>query len=38
LFCFANLFSDKIDFAYGFFLGAGVVVFLFGVYKKISSK
>jgi hypothetical protein len=40
LVCFvlANFVRDKIDFAYGFFLGAGVVVFLFGVYKKISSK
>jgi hypothetical protein len=35
LVCFvlAN-FIDKIDFAYGFFLGAGVVIFLYGVYKR----
>lgn len=40
LVCFvlANLVRDKIDFAYGFFLGAGVVVFLLGVYKKVSGK
>jgi hypothetical protein len=30
--------SDKNDFAYGFFLGAGVVIFLYGVYKKINGK
>jgi|TARA_R110002124_G_C8547034_1_gene478893 hypothetical protein len=40
LVCFvlANLVRDKIDFAYGFFLGAGVVIFLYGVYKKINGK
>ena len=40
LVCFvlANVLRDKIDFAYGFFLGAGVVFFLYGVYKKVSSK
>jgi hypothetical protein len=36
LVCFvlANLVHDKIDFAYGFFLGAGVVIFLYGVSIK----
>jgi hypothetical protein len=40
LICFvlANVLRDKIDFAYGFFLGAGVVIFLYGVYKKINGK
>ena len=40
LVCFvmANLVRDKIDFAYGFFLGTGVVIFLYGVYKKINGK
>lgn len=40
LVCFvlANILRDKVDFAYGFFLGAGIVIFLLGVYKKISAK
>jgi xanthine/uracil permease len=40
LVCFvlANLVRDKIDFAYGAFLGAGVVFFLYGLYKKFNSK
>ncbi|OAZ04455.1 hypothetical protein FLB_14530 [Flavobacterium succinicans] len=40
LICFvlANLVRGKMDFAYGFFLGTGVVLFLIGLYKKISSK
>ncbi|MFT5251197.1 MAG: hypothetical protein ACI87N_000169 [Flavobacteriales bacterium] len=40
LICFiaANVVRDKNDFAYGSFLGVGVVLFLAGVYKKISSK
>lgn len=40
LICFvlANVLRDKFDFAYGAFLGAGVVLFLMGVYKKVSSK
>jgi hypothetical protein len=40
LICFvlANLLREKIDFAHGFFLGAGIVIFLAGLYKKFSSK
>jgi hypothetical protein len=40
LICFviANVVRDKSQFAHGAFLGAGVVLFLFGVYKKVSSK
>jgi|TARA_R110000868_G_scaffold361554_1_gene623519 hypothetical protein len=40
LICFvlANVLRDKSEFAHGAFLGAGVVLFLIGVYQKISSK
>ena len=34
----ANLVRGKMDYAYGFFLGAGVVLFIIGVYKKFSAK
>ena len=40
LICFvlANVLRDKVDFAYGFFLGFGIIIFLFGLYKKIGAK
>ncbi|NRT12899.1 hypothetical protein HNQ00_002543 [Flavobacterium sp. 14A] len=40
LICFvlANILRDKVDFAYGFLLGFGVITFLFGLYKKISAR
>jgi hypothetical protein len=34
----ANLMRDKNQFVYGAFLGAGVVIFLIGIYKKFSAK
>jgi hypothetical protein len=34
----ANFVRGKLDYAYGFFLGAGVVLFLIGIYKKFSAK
>ena len=40
LICFvlANLVRDKANFGYGFLLGLGVVIFLFGLYKKFGVK
>lgn len=36
-FVVANVLREKNDFAYGAFLGIGVVVFLFAIYKKFGS-
>jgi hypothetical protein len=37
-FVLSNVLRDKVDFAHGAFLGAGVVFFLFAIYKKFTSK
>ena len=39
LICFvlANILRDQVNFAYGFFLGFGVIVFLYALYKKFNS-
>ncbi|MEC5164680.1 hypothetical protein RCH18_000399 [Flavobacterium sp. PL11] len=36
-FVLANLLRDSINFAYGFLLGFGVIVFLFAIYKKVKN-
>lgn len=40
LVCFilANVLKDKVNFAHGFFLGLGVIVFLYALYVKFNSK
>lgn len=40
LICFvlANLVRNKFDFVYGAFLGAGLVFFMLGIYKKFGAK
>lgn len=37
-FVLANVLREKVSFAYGFFLGFGVVTFLLAIYKKFGSK